>query len=30
MTRNARQVKILELITENEVETQDDLTHMLK
>ena len=30
MTRNARQIKILELITENVVETQDDLTRMLK
>ena len=30
MTRNARQDKILELITENIVETQDDLTRMLK
>lgn len=30
MTRNARQVKILELITDNVVETQEDLTRMLK
>ncbi len=30
MTRNARQVKILEIITENVVETQDDLARMLK
>ena len=30
MTRNARQVKILELIADNIVETQDDLMRMLK
>lgn len=30
MTRNARQVKILELINDNVVETQDDLAGMLK
>lgn len=30
MTRSARQVKILELIDDNVVETQDDLANMLK
>ena len=30
MTRNARQLKILELIIEHQVETQEDLTRMLK
>ncbi len=30
MTRNARQVKILELINEQSVETQDDLARLLK
>lgn len=30
MTRSARQVKILEIITDNIVETQDDLARMLK
>ena len=30
MTRNARQVKILEIISENDVETQDDLARLLK
>lgn len=30
MTRNARQMKILELITDTAVETQDDLTRLLK
>lgn len=30
MTRNARQMKILELITDTVVETQDDLTRLLK
>ena len=30
MTRNARQVKILEIISENDVETQDDLAQLLK
>ncbi len=30
MPRNARQIKILELITDREVETQEDLTQLLK